>query len=112
MHDILPKSAPAPPISPALLGELSRLLLSLLAVQNFVPERNGLVGNSRMRLLSVAEEFLSPLFESGGFTGLRKTSRELLVPKKTVNTIALRSLTDAQTSPLTSKAMPSTPSSL
>src|SRR5262244_3245717 len=107
MHDILPKSAPAPPISPALLGELSRLLLSLFAVQNFVPERNGLVGNSRIRVLSVAE-FLSP----DELTGLRKTSTESLVPKKTVNTIALRSLTDAQISPLMSKAMPSTPSSL
>src|SRR5262249_29401656 len=107
MHDILPKSAPAPPISPPLLVELSRLLLSLFAVQNFVPERNGLVGNSRIRVLSVAE-FLSP----DELTGLRKTSTESLVPKKTVNTIALRSLTDAQISPLMSKAMPSTPSSL
>src|SRR5262245_35632749 len=111
MHDILPKGAPAPPISPALLGELSRLLLSPFAVQNVVPERNGLVGNSRIFLLpsSVAEEFLSLLL---GLTGLRKTSKESLVPKKTVNTIALRSLTDAQISPLMSKAMPSTPSSL
>src|SRR5262245_61729161 len=106
MHDILPKNG-ATPISPSVLGELSRLLPSLFAVQNFVPERNGLVGNSRMRVLSVAE-FLSP----DKLTGLRKTSTELLVPKKTVYTIALRSLTDAQMFPLMSKAMPSTPSSL
>jgi len=75
MHDIFPKGPKGPPISPAVFGELSRLLLSLLVVQNLFPERNGLVGNSRMCVLSVAE-FLSP----DELTGLRKTSTESLVP--------------------------------
>src|SRR5215831_5252108 len=96
-----------PQSPPRYLASCHAYCLSLFAVQNFVPERNGLVGNSRIRVLSVAE-FLSP----DELTGLRKTSTESLVPKKTVNTIALRSLTDAQISPLMSKAMPSTPSSL
>src|SRR4029453_11224163 len=101
MHDIFPKNG-ATPISPAVFGELSRLLLSPFAVQNFVPERNGLVGNSRMRVLSVAE-FLSP----DELTGLRKTSADTPFPKIA---IAFRSLTETQIFPSWSKAMPSAPS--
>ena len=48
MREILPRAPTGPPelISPAALGELSRRLPSELAVQNFAPSRNGLVGNS------------------------------------------------------------------
>jgi len=41
-------TGPAELISPAVFGELSRLLPSEFEVQNFLPRRNGLVGNSRM----------------------------------------------------------------
>src|SRR6266498_3807529 len=110
MHEIFPLGAPVPPISPAVLGELSRRFPSLFAVQKVFPRRNGLVGNSRIRRLSIAEEFLKPKFGSLGFvfTGFRKTSADTPVPKIA---IAFRSLTEAQIFPLMSKAMPSTPSS-
>src|SRR5712671_2987586 len=96
MQEILPRLAPAPPlISPSVLGELSRRSPSEFAVQNNFPSRNGLVGNSRIRLFpsSVSAEFLSPL----ALTGLRKTSttRRCLVTR----TIALRSLTEFQMFP-------------
>ena len=99
-----------PPISPAVLGELRAGFRTLFAVQNKFPRRNGLVGSSRIRPLSVAEEFLKPKFGSLGFvfTGFRKTSAISPRPKIA---IAFRSLTEAQIFPLMSKAMPSTPSS-
>jgi hypothetical protein len=50
MQEILPLLPAGPPalISPDALGELSRRSPSEFAVQNFLPDRNGLVGNSRM----------------------------------------------------------------
>src|SRR5512145_2668146 len=97
MQEIFPLKPTGPEelISPAVFGELSRRLPSLFAVQNSFPRRKGLVGNSSILLLSVsvAEEFLSPVF---GFTGFRKTSAATPVPKIA---ISFRSLTEAQIFP-------------
>src|ERR687891_1971710 len=107
MQEIFPREPTGPPafISPPLFGALSLRLPSLLAVQNTFPRRNGLVGNSRILLSSVAESFLRRVF---GLTGLRNTSAAAPVPKIA---IALRSLTEPQILPFWSNAMPSTPSS-
>jgi hypothetical protein len=71
MHEILPKTVVLLS-SPAAAGELSRRSRSELAVQNTVPFKTGLVGNSRMWLLPTDEsaEFRRP----AALTGLRKTS--------------------------------------
>src|SRR5439155_18391332 len=48
MQEILPRIAVPGTISPPVLGELSRRLPSDIDVQNSLPVRKGLVGNSRM----------------------------------------------------------------
>src|SRR5438105_2317545 len=65
MQEILPRGCPLPPISPAVLGELSRRLPSEFAVQNLWPTSTGLVGVSRGPVLR------NLVVGSGGF---RKTS--------------------------------------
>src|SRR4051794_1715123 len=97
MQEILPRLGPAGLISPAVLGELSRRLPSELAVQNLLPERNGLVGSSR-----------GPLFLKPALRGLRNTSST--PPCLVTTTIALRSLAEFQMLPARSSAMPSVPS--
>src|SRR4030095_6778390 len=106
MQEILPTLDPIGLISPAVLGELSRRLPSDWDVQNSFPIRNGLVGNSRMRVFpfAVSAEFLNPL----EFTGLRKTSKTL--PCLVTNAPAFRSWASTQIFPNTSRAMPSPPS--
>src|SRR5687768_11094868 len=107
MQEILPRApAPAWLTSPAVLGELSRRLPSEFAVQKVLPERNGLVGVSRMRVLpsGVSAEFLRP----AALGGLRKTSETS--PLRETTTIALRSLAEFQILPARSSAMPSVPS--
>jgi len=68
MQEIFPRAPTGPLelISPRLLGELSRRLRSEFDVQNCLPSRNGLVGNSRMVVLSAAK-----LRSPDEFTGLR-----------------------------------------
>src|SRR5207249_10270326 len=106
MQEILPMPGPAGLTSPPVLGKLSRLLRSELAVQKIFPLRKGLVGNSRIRLFPTdgSAELLSP----DAFTGLRKTSATL--PSLVTTATAFRSLASTQMLPATSSAMPSPPS--
>src|SRR5688572_7505096 len=101
MHEILPRAPSGPPelISPAVFGELSRRLPSELAVQNFAPSRNGLVGNSS------GPEFRS-LAALGALRNTSTTSR-----CRVTTTMALRSLAEFQMLPAESRAIPSVPSS-
>ena len=57
MQEIFPLKPTGPEelISPPSFGELSRRLPSLFAVQNRFPRRNGLVGNSRILSIVVAD---------------------------------------------------------
>src|SRR5262245_11331219 len=97
MQEILPllPTAPAELISPEEFGELSRLLPSEREVQNFLPSRNGLVGNSRIWSSPTpgSAEFLS----FTALTGLRNTSTTL--PCLVATTMALRSLAELQIFP-------------
>src|SRR6476620_8763386 len=108
MQEILPllPTGPAELISPAAFGELSRLLPSEFEVQNFLPSRNGLVGNSTIWSFptSGSAEFLS----LAALAGLRNTSTTL--PCLVATTIALRSLAELQIFPARSNAIPSVPS--
>src|SRR5262245_11580483 len=106
MQEILPRLGPFGLISPAVLGELSRRLPSDWEVQNTFPVRNGLVGNSRIRVFpsAVSAEFLNP-FE---FTGLRNTSKTF--PSLVTSATEFRSLGSTQIFPNTSSAIPSPPS--
>src|SRR5687767_13397913 len=100
MQEILPRAPSGPPelISPAVFGELSRRLPSELAVQNVVPTRKGLVGNSS-----------GPELRSPSTAGLRNTSPTSRC--RVITTMALRSLAEFQMLPAESRAIPSVPSS-
>src|SRR5215471_4339565 len=109
MQEIFPR-APTGPLEliwPALLGALSRRLLSDCDVQNCLPSKNGLVGNSSIVAFPsvVSAELLSP----NEFTRLRNTS--VTSPFLPTTTTALRSLASTQMLPALSKALPSAPSS-
>src|SRR5262249_42910955 len=71
MHEILPKTV-VPLTSPAAAGELSRRSRSELAVQNTLPFKTGLVGNSRIWLFPTVGS--AELRRPEALTGLRKTS--------------------------------------
>src|SRR5688572_11876536 len=100
MQEILPRGAPGLLSSPAVLGELSRRLPSEFDVQNFRPDRNGLVG------VSSGPPLRSLVVASGGF---RKIS--ITWPAAVATTTALRSFASTHMLPASSRTNPSAPSS-